>query len=70
VVGFAIAIALLIQVSVHGALIGVVMLAFYGLRVFPQWSQPPSHNRRGIVTGALIATISLVVFVLVGLSAR
>jgi len=65
VVGFAIALALLIQVSVHGALIGVVMLAFYGLRVFPQWSQLPSHNRRGIVTGALIAAISLVVLVLV-----
>ena len=63
---FAISVALLLQVSVHAAFLGLCLSAFYAWRMRTKWKQmPPEERRHELATAAIIsASFLLMVIVL------
>jgi hypothetical protein len=62
---FALTVALLIQISVHGALLGIVLCGFYGLRYLWPFNQVEQQYRVYAIVAAVIVVLSLALFVVV-----
>ena len=59
IIGFAVAVALLIQDSSYAAVIGVGFSAFYGFQLAWKWKEIPHHARKRVLLAAALIAASL-----------